>query len=121
MSDRKIRSAEDLRERFLLDNADFVLDELAAVLRGEGEFSCQSSLTLGNYLETLHRLVERAADKIKLDALSIKNITAGVASGKMSASVAQQCMDLLKTQQDIEELPKLLESMQNILDKQKNE
>jgi hypothetical protein len=117
---KESKSAEDLRERFLR-SADFVLDELDQVLRGEAEFSCKSSITLGNYMKTIQVIVEKASDKQTLDSLSISNVTKALVEGKINAKTAQAFMNILKTQQDIEELPKLIEAMQALLDRQQNE
>lgn len=96
--------SDSIRHKFLQDNADFLLDEFSAVLRGEGEFSCKSNVNLGRALTMLETLILNAEDKSKIKLNSLSDIVEGVKNGEISASQADKMLGLLKSKAEVEEL-----------------
>jgi len=61
--------------------------------------------------EVLSPLLRQSGELRKIEAQTTKQILAGVAGGKLTIQEANDLMEILKVQQDIEELPKLLEQL----------
>ena len=104
-------NAEQIRAKFLIDNAEFLLNEWSKVLKGKGKFSCESTIHLGRAIELLEKVL-LAADDLKMqEAVTVDTVMTGVQKGKVSVREAKELLELIRTKQDIEELPKLIAAM----------
>ncbi len=109
-----MKSSSEIREKFINENAEFLLEELSSVLRGEGEFSCKSNHTLSYALNLVEDSIKSAGDIVEIQATTAQEVVGLVSKGKMTLPEAREFMQILKTQQEIEELPKLLAKLQEL-------
>ena len=109
-----MNQSDKIREKFLNDNADFLLDELSASLRGVGEFSCQSSYALEYALGMLEDAIRKASDSQQLNASTAHDVVDLIKSGKINLDEAHGLMKVIQAKQEIEELPKLLEKLESL-------
>lgn len=108
---------DEVREKFLRDNAEFLLDEQKKVLRGEGEFTCPSGIHLSRAFKLIDKIILTASDRQKLEMETTREVVLAVGKGKISADEGAKLLEILKTQQDIEELPKLIAAVEALKEK----
>lgn len=105
--------SNEIRKKFLNDHAEFVIDKYGAFIRGERDEEC--CLTSLNKMWTLlEKIIVDAKDIDAITAQSAVDVIALLKDGKVDVEVAVKLMELLKTKQDIEELPKLREAIENL-------
>jgi len=92
--------AEQLRKKFIDDNAVMLLEELQMVLRGEGEFSSESGIWLGYAFERLSKMVDSADDLRVMDAENTKQVLEALSKGRITMAQAKELMELLKMQKE---------------------
>ena len=95
-------NAEEIREKFIKDNAEFLLDELKLVLRGKGEFSSKSGIWLTKAFESISGMIDNASDQRLVDAKTSSDIIELVKKGKISYKQARELLDLMKLEKDME-------------------
>ena len=97
-------NANEIRKKFIEDNAEFLLDELATVLRGEGEFSCEYGSHLSYSLELLEKMILKAQDTKMVSVESVRDVLQALAKGKIDAKEARNLIELLKVESEIDSL-----------------
>jgi len=95
-------NAEEIREKFIKDNAEFLLDELKLVLRGEGEFSSKSGIWLTKAFESISGMIDNASDQRLVDAKTSSDIIELVKKGKLSYKQARELLDLMQREKDMQ-------------------
>ncbi len=95
-------NAEQIRARFIEDNAERLMSELKGVLDGTGEFSSKSGIWLGYAFERIKSMVDASDDLKLVKATNTKEILTAVTKGKITVTEAKELMVLLKLQADIE-------------------
>ena len=94
-------NAEEIRRKFIADNAESLLAELKTVLEGTGDFSSKSGIWLGYAFERLSKMVDTANDLKVIEATTTTEIIKAVSKGKITMSEAKELMNLLKVESDI--------------------
>lgn len=111
-------NGDQIREKFIRDNAEFLLDEYAKVLRGEAKFSCESNHFLGKAIDMIQKIVLDSSDTMKSitieKGVNTTSIIEALRNGEISVHNAKELLHLTAIVQDINELPKLIEKMEQI-------
>lgn len=112
-----------LRQKFLSEIAEFILEEYSRSARGVDEFSSSSSVAREEIWDIAKQLILEASDPTPLAKLTDGDITQRVdavleevATGDLTPAEGKKLIGLLQAGFDITELPALIERL-NELDK----
>jgi len=92
--------ANEIRKKFIEDNAEVLLDELEGVLKGTGEFSSKSNVWLNYAFARISNMVDAADDIKVVEAESTKEVLAALSKGRITTKEAKELMQLLKLQSE---------------------
>ena len=106
----------EIKKKFLEDNAEYLLSEYKRVLRGDGDgFACQYDSVRKEMWQLLEEVIKKTAYVDSVTVESTADLIAMLKAGTVDIDTAVKLMDLLKTRQDIEELPKLSEQLADMI------
>lgn len=91
-----------IRKKFLGENAEILLDEYHGVLKGKAEFSCEEAFYLAKAIDLLTKLIEKADDIVMIEAENAKDVLALLKSGTLTFPEAKELMELFAKAKDIE-------------------
>ena len=94
--------ANEIRQKFIKDNAEMLLDELEGVLKGTGEFSSKSNVWLSYAFDILEKMVVTADDIKIVEVQNTKEVLAALSKGRITVKEAKELMALLKVQSDVD-------------------
>jgi len=94
--------ANEIRKKFIEDNAEMLLDELEGVLKGTGDFSSKSGNWLGYAFSRISSMIDAADDIKVVEAESTKEVLAALSKGRITVKEAKELMALLKLQADVD-------------------
>ena len=105
---------EELRLMFLEGCAEHVLTEYIAVVKGEGEFSGTNAQARIDMWELTQKLIVQASDARKLEAHTTAEVIGLLKTGKVTVKEAKELMEMLRTANEVDILPDLMNKMNDI-------
>ncbi len=106
-------NAQTLRKKFLDENAEYILEQYTSVLRG-GEYEARNAKAMTQAVDMMLDLIMTAKDTDKIAVKTTAEVVALLGKGKISIEQALRLMELLKAEQEIHELPKLMEQLEKL-------
>ena len=107
-------TVKDIRRNFLNDSEGALAEIRARMLGTQSPYPASDGKFLQEYWKAIVPMIQASSDMEKLNAHSVDSVITMLAEGKIDPDVALKLMDLLKVKQDIEELPKLREAIENL-------
>jgi hypothetical protein len=93
--------ARDIRKKFLEDNAEFVLDEVRTVLRGEGDYKHKSQDLFDTVFDMIRKIIEKTDEIQSIQAKNTTDVIRLLTQGKITPKEAYQLINMLKTKIDM--------------------
>ncbi len=102
-----------VRKTFLEKSAQFLIDEYDTVLRG-GKFTGTNGGAREKMWVLLEKIVVASKDTEALKVSTSADVWSLIKAGEVDLDKAIKLMELLQAQQDLVELPKLREALENL-------
>ncbi len=104
--------SSELRKKFLNEYGGFLLDEYGAVVKGTATFASLLTKPREDMWDLLKDIISKASDVDRLTAKSTSEVIHLLGKGKVSIDQAMKLMELLKVEQEIKELPRLMKQLE---------